>query len=115
MRDGETESESDTHGNQCQRAVESVGPHHFAVFLVDPDQRVEEEIAGDQRNDRRVGVISRWLFLQFAEQFCVNRGHKRRDCSVNRSCAERRQDQQDDPRDRAAEAGNGQAGYYSDS
>ena len=115
MRDGEAEGESDTHRDQCQRAVESVGPHHFAVFLVDPDQRIEEQVAGDQGYDRRVSVISGWLFLHFAEQFRVNGGHKGRGCSVNRSCAERRQDQQDDPRDRAAEAGNGQAGYYSDS
>jgi hypothetical protein len=46
MRRDEAENEPDTHACQCQRAVDAICTHHLRIVIVDPKERIEEQIFG---------------------------------------------------------------------
>ena len=46
MRLDEAEYESDTHACQGERAVDAVCTHHLRIVIVDPKERIEEQIFG---------------------------------------------------------------------
>lgn len=46
MRHNEAEYETDTHTCQGERAVDAVCTHHLRIVIVDPKERVEEQIFG---------------------------------------------------------------------
>ena len=46
MRRNEAEYETDTHTCQGERAVDAVCTHHLRIVIVDPKERVEEQIFG---------------------------------------------------------------------
>ena len=71
MRRNEAEYESDTHACQGERAVDAVCTHHLRIVIVDPKERVEEQIAGDQRDDGGIDVIGGWLFMNGRQCFRI--------------------------------------------
>ena len=57
MGRNETEHEPEAHGGQGERAVVAFGHDHLGVPVVEPEERKEEKVSGDERDDRRIYII----------------------------------------------------------
>ena len=57
MGDHETENKPETHGSEREYAVVTVFHDHLFVSDVDSQEREEEQISGDERDDRRIYII----------------------------------------------------------
>ena len=53
----ETENKPETHGSEGEYAVVTVFHDHLFVSDVDSQEREEEQISGDERDDRRIYII----------------------------------------------------------